>query len=422
MERRLAISKSINRNEITRGMSDRPKFIPYGQHSVDDADIASVVSVLRSGALTNGPVVAEFEAALVGITGAKEAVSCSSGTAALHLAIAGLGLTHGDRVIVPTLTFLASANAARYVGADVVFADVDPSSGLMGPQHFEEALKNVPPRSVKAVISVHLNGQCCDMVSIEKIAREHGVAVVEDACHALGGHGADSTTPAAVGSCAHSDLSCFSFHPVKTVAMGEGGAVTTNNPTLAANMRRLRNHGMERTPENPAMPDLARSLDGELNPWYYEMGDLGWNFRASDIHCALGLSQLKKLEVNVARRAVLAARYDNTLKDLSPVIRPISRVGGDVAWHLYVVHIDFDAIGVSRAAVMNALEKAGIGTQVHYIPVHLQPYYQKLYGARHLSGAEKYYSSCLSLPLFPSMADSDVDRVSTELKRLVENS
>jgi len=402
-------------------MSDKSKFIPYGQHSVDDADIASVVSVLRSGALTNGPFVAEFEAALADLTGAKEAVACSSGTTALHLAVAALGLGRGDRVIVPSLTFLASANAARYVGADVVFSDVDPLSGLMGPQHFEDALKSAPPGSIKAVIPVHLNGQCCDMASIGKAAREHGIAVVEDACHALGGHYSDSPTSLAVGSCEHSDLSCFSFHPVKTVAMGEGGAITTNNSALAANMKRLRNHGMERAPTSPAMPDLALTPDGELNPWYYEMADLGWNFRASDIHCALGLSQLKKLKVSVDRRAALAARYDDALKNLSPAIRPVSRVGGRVAWHLYVVHIDFDAIGSNRAAVMNALASVGIGTQVHYIPVHLQPYYQKLYGAHHLPGAEKYYSSCLSLPLFPSMADLDVDRVVAELKRIVED-
>lgn len=400
-------------------MSDKSKFIPYGQHSIDDADVESVVSVLRSDALTNGPVVAKFEAALVELTGAKEAVACSSGTAALHLAMAALSIGPDDRVIVPTLTFLASANAARYVGADVVFADVNPSSGLMEPQHFEDALNRAPAGSVKAVVAVHLNGQCCDMLGIKCIAREHGIKVIEDACHALGGHYLNSGASPAVGSCAHSDLSCFSFHPVKTVAMGEGGAVTTNNPALAAHMRKLRNHGMERAQEKLVMSDMALSADGQPNPWYYEMVDLGWNFRASDIHCALGLSQLKKLNANVDRRAALVSRYDEAFRNLAPAIQPISRTDGRVAWHLYVVHIDFETIGVSRCEMMNALMNANIGTQVHYIPVHLQPYYQNLYGPCQLPGAEKYYSSCLSLPLFPTMSDADVDRVVAELKRVI---
>lgn len=401
-------------------MSDKLRFIPYGQHSIDETDIASVVSVLRSSALTNGPVVTEFEAGLGEVTGAREVVACSSGTAALHLAVAALGLTPGDRVIVPTLTFLATANAARYVGADVVFADVDASTGLMGSQHFKEALKRVLPGSVKAVIPVHLNGQCCDVRGIEEIANAHEISVIEDACHALGGSYSESESRPAVGSCDHSKLSCFSFHPVKTVAMGEGGAITTNDSELANTMRKLRNHGMERTSASPAVPELARSSDGQVNPWYYEMSDVGWNYRASDIHCALGLSQLQKLEANVDRRSALVARYDEALRTLSPIVQPVARVGGRVAWHLYVVHIDFESIGLSRAAVMNALHASGIGTQVHYLPVHLQPYYQGIYGAQSLPGAEKYYSSCLTLPLFPAMADSDVNRVVGELSKIAE--
>ena len=402
-------------------MNKNPNFIPYGQHTVDDADVNSVVSVLHSSTLTNGPVAAEFETALAKVTGAREAVVCSSGTAALHLAALGLGVKSGDRVIVPTLTFLASANAARYAGADVVFADVDASSGLMEPEHFAAAVSKVPAGAVKAVIPVHLNGQCCDMPGIYKIACENEISVVEDACHALGGYYPEPEDHSAVGSCAHSMAACFSFHPVKTVAMGEGGAITTNDPVVASAMRRLRNHGMERAPANLAMPDLAPSPDSRNNPWYYEMTDIGWNYRASDIHCALGLSQLKKLESFVARRSALVARYDTAFRGLSPAVQPIARVGGRVAWHLYVVHIDFDAIGQSRAAVMNALEIAGIGTQVHYIPVHLQPHYQNLYGRQHLPGAEKYYASCLTLPLFPAMADADVDRVVGEFTSIVKD-
>ncbi len=400
-------------------MSEHSDFIPYGRHTLDDADIASVVSVLRSGALTNGPVAAKFEASLKGVVGAQDAVACSSGTAALHLAVEALGVGEGDYVIVPALTFLASANAARYAGADVIFADVNESSGLMEPQHFEAALGTVPPGSVKAVVPVHLNGQCCDMLGVARIAHACGISIIEDACHALGGYYPEPAEQAAVGSCAHSHATCFSFHPVKTVAMGEGGAITTNDPAVADVMRRLRNHGMERASANMVNPEFAVSPDGDPNPWYYEMTDIGWNYRASDIHCALGLSQLTKLDSVVARRAALVAQYDAALRPLSPAVRPISRVGGRAAWHLYVVHIDFDAIGQSRAMVMKALEEAGIGTQVHYFPVHLQPYYQNRYGRHSLPGAEKYYASCLTLPLFPAMEDKDVDRIIGALKQIV---
>ena len=402
------------------GMNSESKFLPYGRHTIDESDIESVVSVLRSPALTGGPVVADFEGALANVTGAKAAVSCSSGTAALHLSMAALDLNPGDHVIVPTLTFLASANAVRYVNADVVFADVDASTGLLTPDSLREALSRAPKGSVKAAVAVHLNGQCCDMAEIAEIARSNDIAVIEDACHALGGHYVDASTSSAVGSCEYSDLSCFSFHPVKTVAMGEGGAVTTNRAPFAEKMKTLRSHGMERTPDVPKAPNLARSPEGEPNPWYYEMVNMGWNYRASDIHCALGISQLKKLKENVERRAALVARYDELLSDLSPGVQLLARVGGQVAWHLYVVHIDFKEIGLSRALVMNTLFEAGIGTQVHYLPVHLQPYYRKLYGALHLPGAERYYESCLSLPLFPAMNESDVDNVAGELKRIVE--
>ncbi len=401
-------------------MNGESKFLPYGRHTIDEADIESVVSVLRSGALTNGPVVADFEVALAKLTGAKDAISCSSGTAALHLAMAAFGVERGDYVIVPTLTFLASASAVRYVNADVIFADVDASTGLMTPESFQAALDQAPPGSVKAAVAVHLNGQCCDMAELAKIARVNDVAIIEDACHAIGGHYRDAGSSSAIGSCEFSEMSCFSFHPVKTVAMGEGGAITTNSAPLAQRMKTLRNHGMERTPDAPQAPNLALSPEGEPNPWYYEMANLGWNYRASDIHCALGLSQLKKIESNIEQRAALVARYDELLTSLSPIVQPIARVGGRVAWHLYVVHIDFKSTGMTRAALMNTLSAAGIGTQVHYLPVHLQPYYKNLYGPLQLPGAEKYYESCLSLPLFPAMNESDVDRVVGELERIVE--
>lgn len=394
--------------------------LPYGRHSIDDDDIAAVTAVLKSDALTSGPVTDVFERALADVTTAREVVVCATGTAALHLAMIGLGVKQGDQVIVPSVTFLASANSARYVGADVVFADVDPDTGLMGPRQFEEALSRARPGAVKAAVPVHLNGQCCDMAGLKKLADAKGIALLEDACHALGGtYPGPENAPVPVGACSASAAACLSFHPVKTIAMGEGGAVTTNDPQMARVMRRLRSHGMERTPKDPVYPEYARDADGSANPWFYEMADVGWNFRSSDIHSALGLSQLTKLRRFVSRRAELVVKYDAALRSLGPVVRPISRVGGEPGWHLYVVLIDFAAVGKSRAKVMRELLAAGVGTQVHYFPVHLQPYYQRLYGHLTLPGAESYYARCLSLPLFPAMADSDVDRVVAALRNVV---
>lgn len=394
--------------------------LPYGRHIIDDDDIAAVTAVLKSDALTNGPATEALERALVGVTGAKEVVVCANGTVALHLAMLSLGVKPGDQVIVPSLTFLASANCVRYVGADVVFADVDPDTGLMGPRHFEDAIARARPGAVKAAVPVHLNGQCCDMAALKAIADRHGIALVEDACHALGGtYPGPDNTAVPVGACTESAAACFSFHPVKTVAMGEGGAITTNDPKMAAVMRRLRNHGIERAPAHPVYPAYARDTDGSANPWFYEMVDIGWNFRSSDIHSALGLSQLNKLDSFVARRGTLVARYDAAFKPYAPLLRPIARVGGKPGWHLYVVLIDFAAAGKSRATVMRELLAAGIGTQVHYFPVHLQPYYQRMYGYQALPGAEAYYARCLSLPLYPTMQDIDVDRVVKSLGRVI---
>jgi dTDP-4-amino-4,6-dideoxygalactose transaminase len=286
----------------------------------------------------------------------------------------------------------------------------------MEAHHVAEAIKQAPKGTVKAAIPVHLNGQCCDILAISKITEPHGTVIVEDACHAIGGvmsHG--GRVGASVGGLA----TCFSFHPVKTVATGEGGAVTTQNPQLADIMRTLRSHGIRRQPAKPELPEFGLAADGTPNPWYYEMPEIGWNHRLSDIHAALGRSQLRKLDAFVARRAEIVARYDAAFAASSNRIRPINRVGGLVAWHLYVVHIDFVALGKDRKTVMQELAAKGIGTQVHYFPVHLQPYYQKRYGRRHLPGAEAYYAQCLSLPLFPTMTDDDVDRVVAALADVV---
>ena len=391
-------------------------FLPYGRHLIEDDDVDAVADALRSGVLTGGPAVARFEEAFAAAVGARRAVVCANGTAALHLAALVLDLTEGDRVVVPTLTFLATANAARYVGAEVVFADVDSETGLMGPEHLEEAIARAGTPAPRAVFPVHISGHPCDIAGIAEIAGRAGLTVVEDACHALGG----VASGAPVGACGHSTMACFSMHPVKTIAMGEGGAVTTNDEALADRLSKLRSHGITREAEEYVNADLAFGADGLPNPWYYEMPEMGFNYRASDINCALGLNQLGKLPRFLGRRRVLADLYDRLLAPLAPVVRPVSRSPhGDSGWHLYVVRIDFDALGMSRAPVMRALSERGIGTQVHYIPVHRQPYYRRRYGDMQLPGADAYYAHALSLPLFPSMADADAERVVAALAEVL---
>lgn len=391
-------------------------FLPYGRQTIEDDDVAAVAAALRGDFLTTGPKVEEYEGAFARATGAAHAVACNSGTAALHLAALALGLGPGDIAIVPAITFLATANAARFVGADVVFADVDPDTGLMSAATMLAALEALPQRlrdAVKAVFPVHLNGQLCDMAAIRAAAAARGWAVVEDACHVLGGRYPDG---APVGSAAN--LATFSFHPVKAIASGEGGMVTTGDARLAERVARLRNHGMVRDPAR--FEDRAAGFDGaRANPWYYEMPEVGFNYRLSDIQAALARSQLAKLPRFVSRRAALVARYDRALAGLAPRVRPLTRNAlGTPAWHLNVALIDFAAIGKSRAEVMNALRARGIGTQVHYMPLYRQPYYRRR-GAKGTSpGAEAYYARALSLPLFSSMRDEDVDRVAAALGEL----
>lgn len=393
------------------------RFLPYGRHHIDEDDIAAVVSVLRSDSLTGGPMVAEFEQAFAERVGARFAVACANGTAGLHLAAMALGLGPDDAVIVPTLTFLATANAARYVGAEVTFADVDAATGLMRPADLQETHAKAASRKPGAVIPVHLNGQCVDMESVAEFAGRHGMRIIEDACHAIGAtYRTRSGEEVRVGACRHSDMAVFSLHPVKTIAMGEGGVVTTNDPDLHAALLRLRNHGMVRETSRFVQPEEAFDADGQPNPWYYEMPEPGYNYRASEIHCALGLSQLGKLDHFLARRRELADTYDRALAPLAPLVQPIPRAAGCISgWHLYVISIDFSSAKMTRATLMRKLLGRGIGTQVHYLPVHRQPYYRSRYGNTQLPSADGYYASCLSLPLFPAMTDAEVGRVAATL-------
>lgn len=397
-------------------MTGASRFLPYGRQTIEADDLAAVAAVLQGEMLTTGPAVDAFEAAFAQRTGASEAVVCSSGTAALHLATLALDLKPGEAAVVPSVTFVATANAARYVGADVVFADVDPDTGLMGPAELEAALARARGARPRIVLPVHLNGQPCDMEGLAAVAAHHGLALVEDACHALGGRVANRT----IGDGHFSALSMFSLHPVKAVAMGEGGVLTTGDAALAGRLRRLRSHGLERDPAAFLQHDMAFDADGRTNPWYYELHEPGFNYRASDIHCALGLSQLGKLDRFLARRRALAALYDRLLAPLAPVLRPVPRVGwGESGWHLYPVLIDFEAAGITRGALMRALAAEGIGSQVHYIPVHRQPCYRRLAPGLELPGADAYYARCLSLPFFPALTDGDAERIAEALGRLL---
>jgi len=398
-------------------MSPAPQFLPYGRHQIDDDDISAVIDALKSDYLTTGPRVGTFERALAVATGARHAIACTNGTAALHLVARALNLGPGTVSIIPAVTFLATANAVRLNGGDVVFADVDPDTGLMRPRDLEEALSRCPDRRADAVFNVHLAGQTGDQAGLFSVARHNDLRIVEDACHALGtryslGDGEEYR----VGSCRFSDVTCFSFHPVKTIAMGEGGAVTTADPELADIILRDRTHGMNRNPEGFLLTDEAFDKSNAPNPWYYEMEAPGLNYRIPDVLCALGESQLKKLEAFSVRRREIVALYDRLLTGRSAHLALLARTPNvTAAWHLYVTLIDFDALGVSRAQVMRQLSAEGIGTQVHYLPVYRQPYYRELSPVASLPGADAYYRRTLSLPLYPALQDADVVRVCERL-------
>lgn len=386
-------------------------FLSYGRQHIDDDDVAAVTAVLRSDFLTTGPTVEALEASVRNATGAAHAVVCSNGTAALHLAMMALGVGEGDVVVVPSMTFLASVNAARFVGAEVVFADVDPDSGLMTPDNLDAAIAR-SPKPPRASIVVHLCGQTTDLDELADVAARHRSELVEDACHALGTRHRYRNREGLAGDGHRSKAACLSFHPVKAVTTGEGGAITTNDARVAERLARFRSHGIVRDPKMFALKDIAFDTDGTANPWHYEMPEIGYNYRLSDINCALGVTQLAKAGRFAARRAELASHYDELLNPFAPILRPVARMPWCVpAWHLYSVMIDFPATGKSRAAVIRELRDQAIGSQVHYIPVHRQPYYAARYGVADLPGTDRYFSRQLSLPLFFDMTKADVERV-----------
>lgn len=396
--------------------------IPYGKQFLDQADLDEVKRVLQSDYLTTGPEVPAFEAALCAYTGASFAVANANGTAALHIASMAMDLKPGDQVVVPTISFVATANAACYCGAQVVFADVNSETALMTPETLLEALERCDPSRLKAIYVVHMGGHVADIVTMCEIAREHDVFLVEDACHALGSQYRDGAgNKYMVGACEHSDLSVFSFHPVKTITTGEGGATMTCNPVLAKKMQYGRSHGLIR--ESADWKNRELGFDKDIpNQWYYELPDIGYNYRLTDFQAALGRSQLAKMSFFGSQRQRLVKRYRQLAVEQKVDFRFVEMPSAsDSIQHLMVALIDFESLRKSRREVIMELRDKGIGTQVHYIPIHHQPYYRGLNRSLELPGGDKYYARCLSVPLFPGMEISDVDTVMDVLADVIDH-
>jgi UDP-4-amino-4,6-dideoxy-N-acetyl-beta-L-altrosamine transaminase len=383
--------------------------IPYGRQDISDDDIDAVTAVLRSDWLTQGPTIERFETEVTGYCGAAFGCAANSATSALHLACRALGLGPGDLFWTVPNTFVASANAARYCGADVDFVDIDPLTYNLSVPALREKLERAQRagRLPKVLMPVHFAGLSCDMREIAQLARHYGFRIIEDASHAVGG----GYGGAKVGSCQFADMAVFSFHPVKIVTTAEGGMLLTNQPGLHASAARLRSHGITRDPQQ-----MDRAPDGA---WYYQQIELGYNYRMTDLHAALGISQMRRIDAFIARRRDIAARYDQAFAGL-PLGIPTGQDGAQSAWHLYVVQVDEARTGRSRRVVFDALRAAGIQVNVHYIPVHLQPYYRRLgFAAGDFPVAERYYERALSLPMYAALSDEQQSRVIDEVCRAI---
>lgn len=372
--------------------------IPYGKQTIEQDDIQAVVDVLKSDFLTTGPKIAEFEQTVADYVGAKYAVAISNGTSALHAACFAAGIEPGDEVITTPLTFAASANCVLYCGGTPVFADVDPKTYNIDPEDIQRKITD----RTKAIIAVHLAGQPCDMDAIHSIAREHGLIVIEDGAHALG----SVYKGKKVGSM--SDMTTFSFHPVKPITTGEGGMIVTDNEDFYKKMILFRSHGITRD------DSMMTRNDG---PWFYQQFNLGYNYRITDIQCALGCSQMKKLDRFLARRKEIVARYNEAFADCDNIITPYQLSDTESGWHLYIVQVK----KCDRRQVFENMREKGIGVNVHYIPVYMHPYYQEHgYENVHCATAEEIYSHIISLPLYPGLTSEQQDYVIDTLKSLCE--
>ena len=380
--------------------------IPYGRQHITEEDVSAVVEALTSDFLTQGPAVPRFEQAVLEVCHAQHAVACNSATSALHVACLALGLGEGDWLWTTPVTFVASANCGLYCGAQVDFVDIDPRTYNMSVQALEAKLQQakVTGRLPKVVVPVHLCGQPCDMQAIHALGQEYGFKIIEDASHAIGGKYHNEP----IGNCRFSDITVFSFHPVKIVTSAEGGMAVTNDAALAQRMELLRSHGITREPSL-----MTKPMDG---PWYYQQVDLGYNYRMTDLQGALGASQMTRLEAYVARRHELARRYDKLLTVL-PVVTPWQHPDSYSGLHLYVVRLKLDQISKSHLDVFNALRAKGILVNLHYIPVHTQPYYQAMgFKEGDFPEAECYYREAISLPMYPMLTDAQQDEVVAALK------
>ena len=383
--------------------------IPYGRQTISDSDIQAVVDVLQSDYLTQGPAVPRFEQAVADRAGAVYAVAFNSATSALHLACLALGLRAGDRLWTTPITFVASANCALYCGADVDFVDIDPHTFNMSVQALELKLQRAEQkgRLPKIVVPVHFGGLSCDMEAIARLARQYGFFVIEDASHAIGGQYRNKH----IGHGAYSDITVFSFHPVKIITTAEGGVAVTNNRALAEKMSLLRSHGITRNPE-----DMTQAPDG---PWYYQQIALGFNYRLTDLQAALGVSQLDKLSQFVERRHQIAERYRQLMADF-PIVFQHQPADCYSAMHLFVVRLSADRLSRSHRQIFEQMRASGIGVNLHYIPVHLQPYYKKLgFNPGDFPEAEKYYREAISLPMFPGLTDQQVEFIADVFRRVL---
>ena len=389
--------------------------IPYGKQYIDEDDIAAVTETLKGSWLTQGPKSDEFECAVASYVGAKYAIAVSSGTAALHLASQVAGVAPGNSLVTSPITFVATTNAALHMGGNALFADVDSMTINLSVEALSEVVE--ANANIKAIVPVHFAGLPCDMPKIKSISDSVDAIVIEDAAHALG---AKYPNGEMVGCCSHSLMTIFSFHPVKAIAAGEGGMITTNDESLYHRLLRLRSHGINKGADPLIYPD-QHDQNGLQAQWYYEMQELGFNYRITDIQCALGLSQLAKLDRFIKRRRDLVKKYDQAFMDV-PNCMPAQKVGrNESGHHLYVLRIDFDAIGISRQRFMKEMREKGIGTQVHYIPVPMQPIYKKLgHEANRYTHAMAYYNEAISIPLYYSLTDEEQSQVITSVYQLLE--